>query len=114
MLGVEYRAAIDVRLEHIHGKQRFREGINAAHVFIGGIHDRLEELVVADFVPRPRIGQCTPVVCKATQPCAKREAAHRIVAATGGALRVDDKILMMLLRSLKQRIILILKSSKTL
>ena len=106
MLGVEYRAAIDVGLEHIHGKQRFREGINAAHVFIGGIHDRREELVVADFVPRPRIGQSAPVVCKATQPCAKCKASHRVIAAAGGTLRVDDKILMMLLRSLKQRIIL--------
>ena len=106
MLGVEYRAAIDVGLEHIHGKQRFREGINAAHVFIGGIHDRLEELVVADFVPGPRIGQRTPVVCKAAQPCAECEAAHRIIAAAGCTLGVDDQIFVVLLRGLEQRIIL--------
>ena len=93
-------------MEHIHGEQRFREGINAAHVFIGGIHDRLEELVVADFVPGPRIGQRTPVVCKAAQPCAECEAAHRIIAAAGCTLGVDDQIFVVLLRGLEQRIIL--------
>ena len=102
MLGVEHHCAVGIALEHVHGKESFREGIDPAHILIAWLAIWLKELSIARLIPGPSIGQCAPVICQASQPCAHSEATHCIKAGAGGALGVDDKVLVVLLSGIMQ------------
>ena len=66
--------------------------IDPAHILIAWLAVWLKELSIARLIPSPSIGQCAPVICQASQPCAHSEATHCIKAGAGGALGVDDTV----------------------